>query len=122
MSHITTCKVEMTEIAHLEAAIKHLGLRTIGTKVHDLFAGQKAEGLGILLDDWRYPLVINVKTGEAKYDNYNGGWGKQVELDKLVQRYALAATEAKAKDEGYLYEERLQENGDVEVHMEQLYA
>ena len=120
MSHVVKCKVEMKDQGCLEKAIAHLGLKNLGTKRHALFNGQVAEGLGVSLPGWHYPVVINHAQGEAVYDNYKEGWGKQIELDKLVQRYAIETALRQAISGGYTYQENVLENGDVELLMTQL--
>ena len=120
MSHIVKCTVEMKNKAALDAAIEHLGLENLGEKTHDLYNRQKANGVGVKLPDWNYPVVINTETGEAKYDNYGGSWGKQTELDKLVQRYSIEVAKEQGVAGGYTCVEETQENGDVELTMTQL--
>lgn len=118
MSHIVKCKVEMKNVDCLNRAIRHLGLENLGNrKQHQLFGGQKADGIAVKLPGWTYPVVINPESGEAVYDNYGGNWGKQEELDKLVQRYAIETTIDQAIAGGYTYEENRLPNGDVELLM-----
>lgn len=117
MSHIVKCKVEMKNEGCLNKAISALGLQNLGNKVHDLWNGQKAQGIGVKLPEWSYPVVINPETGEAKYDNYRGSWGKQVELDKLVQEYSAQVAEEQALMSGYTVEREYAENGDLELNM-----
>lgn len=119
MSHVVTCKVEMKNRDALNAAIDHLGLENLGQGKHRLY-GRSVDGVGLKLPDWNYPVVINPETGEAFYDNYGGSWGKQLELDKLVQRYSIEVAEAQAMESGYNVETVDQENGDVELIMTQL--
>lgn len=120
MSHIVKSKVEMKNISCLERAIEGLKLENLGRKVHKLYAGQTAEGIGISLPAWNHPVVINPETGIAAYDNFGGSWGKQIELDKLVQRYTLEVTRDEAIAGGYNYEETTCENGDIQLVATQL--
>ena len=48
---------------------------------HKLYGGNVYEGIGLQLPGWNYPVVINTETGLASYDNFNGSWGKEIELD-----------------------------------------
>ena len=120
MSHIVKCTVQMKNKSALDLAIAELGLENLGDKTHTLYNNQKAKGVGVKLPDWNYPVVINTETGEAKYDNYGGSWGKQQELDKLVQRYSVEVSKEQAVAGGYTCVEEMQENGDVELTMTQL--
>lgn len=120
MSHVVKCKVEMKNQSILEKAMEHLGLKNLGVKTHELYGGQSATGLGMSLPGWNFPVVVNLENGEAAYDNYNGSWGKQVELDKLVQRYSIEAALEQAVLSGYTVDEQQLENGDVELNMYEL--
>jgi hypothetical protein len=117
LSHIVKCKVEMKNTGALTKAIDHLKLNNLGRGSHKLFGGQVADGIAVKLEGWSYPVVINTETGEAKYDNYGGSWGKQVELDKLVQRYAVEVTREQALLSGFSVEEQLQANGNINLVM-----
>ncbi len=61
---------------------------------------ETVSGLAVRLRDWRYPVVFNVTSGESKFDNYKGRWGKQERLNEFLQAYAIEATkiEARRKD------------------------
>lgn len=122
MSHtVTTKAVEMRNVPCLEKAIQELKLKNLGMQVHKLFDGTRAEGIGVMLPGWREVCVINPKDGTAKYDNYGESWGKQIELDKLVQRYSALVTEEQAIAGGYTFEKgQTFENGDVELVMTEL--
>ena len=100
MSHIVKCKVEFKNETALTAAITALGLQNLGNKRHTLYDGSY-NGIGVSLPGWDYPIVINIDEGSAKYDNYNGRWGKQIELDKLTQQYSIELTRQQAESEGY---------------------
>ena len=119
MSHIVKCSVAMTNIGCLEKSITHLGLTSLGRGTHKLF-GSRATGLGFKLPAWHHPVVVDTEKGEAVYDNYGGNWGKQIELDKLVQRYSAEVAQEQALASGYTYEEQILENGDIEAVMTQL--
>ena len=123
MSHIVKCKVEMKDEQCLREAIEHLGLELVANgqvKTHKMYGGQTAHGIAFRLPNWNHPVVVNPETGEAKYDNFNGSWGKQIELDKLVQRYSIKAAEKEAEAQGYTVVENEMENGDIELEMTSL--
>lgn len=117
MSHVNLVKVAMTDKDAIKAAAAKLNLTFVGEKTHELYNGQKATGLGFKLAGWSFPVVIDPVTGVAAFDNYNEQWGKQIELDKLVQGYGLEVTRAEANRLGAMCEERVLENGDVELEM-----
>lgn len=116
MSHINVVKVQMKNEDAVMAAAKHLGLTVLGRQKFNLYEGA-VEGLGLKLEGWRYPVVLDLETGEVKYDNYNGSWGDQIQLDRLVQRYGVECARLEAEMHGYQYQETLLPNGDVEVEL-----
>ncbi len=59
-------------------------------------------GLGVQLRDWRYPVVFDLTTGESKFDNYGGAWGKQERLNEFLQAYAVEKTQARSNPQGLL--------------------
>ena len=88
-----------------------------------LFAGAKVKGdFMVKLPGWLYPVVFNTQTGEANFDNYNGGWGNVEELHSLVQEYSIQVAEAESQQlvvQGWTMERVRQENGDIQVVIEQ---
>jgi hypothetical protein len=88
MSHIVTIATEVRDPSAVAAACRRLGLPepVHGTAI--LFEGQAA-GLLVKLPGWLYPVVCDIATGVVRFDNYNQQWGQQVELDRLLQGYAV---------------------------------
>jgi len=121
MSHIVKCTVEMKNKGCLIKAAEALGLECLGEKLHDMWNGQTAQGLGFKLEGWSYPVVIDCEAGEASYDNYNGHWGQQIKLDELVQEYSAQVLQEQALANGYTYERQEAENGDLTLVMEAAY-
>ncbi len=54
----------------------------------ELFSGS-ATGLIIRLPGWQYPVVADIPSGTLSYDNYGGQWGRQEELGRFMQSYAV---------------------------------
>jgi hypothetical protein len=108
MSHIVTIKTRITDQAALTAACRWLGLAEPVHGTAALFSGQEATGMIVKLPGWIYPVVADVASGELRFDNYNGAWGAQTELDKLLQRYAVEKATIEARRAGHgLTEQRL---------------
>ena len=114
MSHTITVTVQMRDIECLEAAAQELGFRWLGTGNHKLYGGE-TPGVGIMLTDWKYPVVVNADTGVASYDNYGEKWGKQEMLDKLVQRYTCQVAKKAARLQRLRYSETQQADGSVRI-------
>ncbi|ELP35739.1 hypothetical protein RBSWK_00307 [Rhodopirellula baltica SWK14] len=75
-------------------------------------------GLAVQLRDWRYPVVFDLKTGEPKFDNYQGNWGKQKELDQVLQAYAVEKTKLEARRKGYAVTERPLRDGNIQLSIQ----
>jgi hypothetical protein len=79
-----------------------------------LFSGE-VEGLAVRLRDWRYPVVFQTRTGEAKYDNFNGRWGEQARLDEFFQAYAVETTKIEARRKGHSVTEQSLADGSIKL-------
>ena len=67
------------------------------------------------LPGWRYPAVVDAATGGVQYDNYNGAWGSQSELDKLLQAYACEKAKLEARRRGHAVTEQPLPDGSVRL-------
>lgn len=100
MSHTTTIELEIKDVDALRQACKTLGYEYQENVTVDLYDGTRVENcFSIKIPGWHYPVVC--KDGRVHYDNYQGAWGKQADLDRLRQRYATNAQIAVAKKKGY---------------------
>ena len=115
MSHIVTIKTRVTDAAALAAACRRLGLAEPVQGTATLFSGQRATGLIVRLPSWQYPAVVDAETGEVRYDNYNGAWGSQAELDKLLQGYAVEKARAEARRAGHSLTEQRLTDGSIKL-------
>lgn len=120
MSHTVQVRnIQCTDQAALKAACGHLGLKLAERGRHKLYQSY-VEGVAVSLPGWNYPVVIDTQTGEAKYDNFNGSWGAQEELDKLIQRYAVEATLLQAQMQGFNAYEQTLDDGAIKLTLEDL--
>jgi hypothetical protein len=115
MSHIVQIKTELKDETAIAAACRRLKLESLGKGKHTLFSGQTAEGIAVNLPGWQYPVVINTDTGAAAYDNYNGHWGEQKELDKFIQAYTVEKAVYEAQKGGYSTYEEVMPDGSIKV-------
>lgn len=124
MSHIVTCRAKLQNREHLVAAIEALQaegnqLQLLGDGSHEVYM-KKVDGTAIQLAGWRYPVVVDVNTGEVTYDNYRGRWGDEEQLDLLFQQFAIEGARATARQQGLTFQEfRDEQTGEVEVTMSQ---
>jgi signal recognition particle subunit SEC65 len=101
MSHVVEVELEtkLTNIELIKEAAKELNLKC-WEELNYVFPYDKTKASGILvqLPGWKYPIVVE-KDGQIKADNYNGDWGKPIELEKFEHEYKSlhALSEVKAK-------------------------
>lgn len=116
MSHIVQIKTEVRDEQAVIAACARLGLEAPKKDKFKVYAVERT-GLGVMLPGWNYPVVCNTETGEVDFDNYNGSWGKQEELDKFLQAYAVEKALYEAQKNGYsVYEETL-DDGSIKLNI-----
>ena len=102
MSHTVKVKsVQVRDLEALKAAVARLGLPELKEGMHRLFDGTTRQGHALRLPNWRYDAVFDLEKGEVLFDNYNGHWGQEIEIDKLVQAYTLEKAAAEARMQGF---------------------
>ena len=72
-------------------------------------------GLIVRLPDWTYPVVIDTTTGQVHYDNYNGAWGDQSQLDRFLQIYAVEKARIEARKKGHQITEQSLADGSIKL-------
>ena len=100
MSHIVTIETQVRDPLAIGAACQRLGLPQPTEGTAELFSGL-ATGIIVALPGWTYPLVCQTETGSLKYDNFEGRWGDQSQLDRFLQAYAVEKTRLEARKQGY---------------------
>lgn len=114
MSHIVQIKTQVRDPAAIEAACRRLGLAEPVLGKHRLFSGE-ATGLAIQLPGWHYPVVFDIATVEARYDNYGGHWGEQKELDRFMQAYAVEKAKIESRKKGHTVTEQSLGDGSIKL-------
>ena len=114
MSHIVTIKTEVRDPQAVASACRRLGLPEPVTGTATLFSGE-ATGLLVKLPDWLYPVVFDPATGQVKFDNYNGRWGDQKQLDHFLQIYAVEKARIEARKRGHNVVEQALPDGSVKL-------
>lgn len=114
MSHIVSIKTKVTDPAALSAACRRLGLEEAVQGTATLFTAS-ATGLIVNLPGWTYPVVVDAASGEVKFDTYNGAWGEQKQLDKLLQAYAVEKARIEARRVGHSVTEQTLSDGSVKL-------
>lgn len=114
MSHIVTIRTEIRDSVALAAACSRLGLPPPVLGTARLFTSETT-GQIVQLPGWNYPVVIDTNTKQIHFDNYNGTWGKQAELDKLLQAYAVEKAKLEARKAGHSVTEQLLADGSIKL-------
>jgi hypothetical protein len=116
MSHIVSIQTKIHDPVAINAACQRLGLSAPVQGTANLFSGQ-ATGLIVRLPGWEYPVVIDTATGNAKYDNFEGHWGNQSELDRLLQMYAVERAKLEARRKGLTVTEQALQDGSIKLQL-----
>jgi hypothetical protein len=114
LSHIVTIKTEVRDLAAVSAACRRLSLPPPVTGTAQLFSGQAA-GTIVRLPDWAYPVVIDTNTGQVRYDNFNGAWGDEAQLHRLLQAYAVEKARIEARKKGHHVTEQALADGSIRL-------
>lgn len=114
MSHIVKIKTEVRDAAAVTAACRRRQLADPVFGRHRLYRGE-VEGLAVRLRDWSYPTVFQLENGEVQYDNFNGRWGDQRELDAFLQGYAVEKARIEARKRGHTVTEQALADGSVKL-------
>jgi len=114
MSHIVTISTQVRDPVALSTACSRLSLPmpTVGTA--KLFSTE-ATGHCVQLPEWRYPVVCHLETGQLSYDNFDGRWGDQRHLNRLVQAYAVEKTRLEARRAGHSVVEQALDDGSIKL-------
>lgn len=114
MSHIVEIKTEVRDAAAIGAACRRLqiGQPTNGTAT--LFSGE-ATGAIVQLPGWKYPVVFDINSGEARFDDFEGRWGKREELGKFLQMYAVEKCRLESHRKGHAVTEQTLSDGSIKL-------
>ena len=120
MSHVVQIKARVQDPAALAAACRRLGLAEPIQGTAQLYSGE-ATGLLVQLPGWHYPVVIDTATGTIKYDNFEGRWGAQTHLDRLLQMYAVEKAKLEARKKGFVVSEQVIQGGSILVQIREAF-
>jgi hypothetical protein len=114
LSHIVTIQTEVRDPTAIHAACERLKLPAPVRGTAKLFTTE-ATGLLVTLPRWRYPVVCRTEVGAIAFDNYGGKWGKQQELDRFLQAYAVEKTRLEARKQGHDVVEQALIDGSIKL-------
>ncbi len=116
MSHVVVIQTKVRDPAAIAAACQRLGLTTPAQGTARLYSGE-ATGLLVQLPGWQYPVVIDTASGEVRYDNFEGRWGTQEQLERFLQMYAVEKTKLEARKKGYQVSEQALQDGGIRLQI-----
>lgn len=114
MSHVVTITTQVRDGEAVRAACRRLGFAEPVLGTHPLFS-EVASGLGVRLPGWKYPVVCQLDTGQVKFDNFQGNWGEQKELDGFLQSYAVEKAKIEARRKGHTVSEQQLQDGSIKL-------
>jgi len=114
VSHVVQIQTEIRDEAAIRAACSRLRLPEPVYEETKMFSGSKT-GWAVKLPEWRYAVVCDVNMGSVAFDNYGGRWGKQKELDRFVQGYAVEKAKIEARKKGYSVTEQQLTDGSIKL-------
>ena len=116
MSHIVTVQAKVHDPVAVAAACQRLNLAPPQQGSARLFSGE-AQGLLVQLPGWQYPVVIDTLSGVIHYDNFEGRWGDQEQLDRFLQLYAVERAKLEARKKGYTVSEHSLQDGSIKLNI-----
>jgi hypothetical protein len=70
------------------------------------------------LPDWQYPIVCDLTSGKVNYDNFDGLWGEQAQLERFLQAYLVEKTRLEARKKWHTAVEQALPNGYIAVDIQ----
>ena len=59
--------------------------------------------------------MVDTAKHQIRYDNYNGAWGEQKQLDRLLQAYAVEKAKLEARRAGHTVTEQPLSDGSIKL-------
>lgn len=116
VSHIVQIQTEIRDVVAIRAACGRLSLPEPVFGETTLFSSS-AVGWAVRLPEWRYPVVCDVTTARIAFDNFEGRWGEQKELDRFLQRYSVEKARIEARRQGHTVSEEQLADGSIRVRI-----
>ena len=114
MSHIVHIKTEVRDFSAVGLACNRMKIDAPVNGTFQLY-NSEVTGCGIQLREWNYPVVCLLRTGEIKFDNYEGRWGDPKRLDEFLQSYAVEKAKIEARKNGHSVAEKQLEDGSIKL-------
>ena len=115
MSHTVTIKTKITDMVAIQAACHRLKL-TQPTKGEVRLFDRVAQGIGVHLDGWRFPICVE-SDGNLLFDNFGGFWGNPERLYQFQQSYAVEKAKLEARRQGFTCQESVLADGSIRLNV-----
>jgi hypothetical protein len=113
------CRTQVKNREQLERVLTDMGVAYEHLSSYTMFDGETVnDALVFRPNNWSHDVAVP-KSGNLRYDNYEGKWGDEAELDKILQAYSVAELKYQSELEGYIITETRLDNGDIELVAEQ---
>jgi len=114
VSHIVQIQTEIRDPAAIRSACIRLSLSEPVFGETKLFSSS-AVGWAVRLPDWKYPVVCDVTSAKIAFDNFEGRWGDQKELERFVQMYAVEKARIEARRNCHTVSEQKLADGSIKL-------
>jgi hypothetical protein len=114
LSHIVEIQTQVRDAVAVHNACVRLKIAMPSFQTVRLFSGRET-GFVVQLPDWKYPIVCDLKSGQLKYDNFQGFWGDSKELDRFLQAYAVEKTRIEVRKKGHSVTEQQLADGTIKL-------
>lgn len=120
MSHFTTIKTQIKDIAAFTAACKELDVTLVRNSTARGYANNNHQGEYVLKLKGPYDIALN-KQADGTYgftaDLWNGHVEKEVgpQYGKLLQLYGVHKATMEARKKGFLVQRTQQQNGSIKL-------
>ena len=117
MSHIVTIRTEVRDGTAVGLACCRLKLPEPKHETVRLYS-DTVTGLAVQLPNWRYPVVCELANGQVRFDNFEGRWGDQAELNRFLQAYAVERATLEAHKQGHTVFEQPLPDGSIRLSIQ----
>jgi hypothetical protein len=116
VSHIVSIQTEIRDPVAIRAACDRLSLPEPVFGETKLFSSS-AVGWAVQFPEWLYPVVCDVTTARIAFDNFEGRWGEQKDLDRFLQTYSVEKARIEGRRQGHTVSEEQLADGSIRVRI-----
>ncbi len=120
MSHFTTIKTQIRDIAALEKAVQELGLQLLENSTARGYSTNETKGDYVIRLKGPYDVALN-KNQDGTYGLTTDWWNGHVEKEvgasfgRLLQLYGVHKATMEARKKGHLVQRKQQQDGSIKL-------